>query len=65
MTAQQENNTKLAARSEFNMELTALINKYSMENVSNTPDFILADYLESCLRNFGNTIQKRELFYRK
>lgn len=39
--------------SEFLRELTALINKHSMENQSNTPDFVLAKYLVGCLDNFA------------
>ena len=38
---------------EFEKELQALLNKYSMENPSNTPDFILAAYLSNCLRAFN------------
>ena len=30
-------------------ELTDIINKHSLENGSDTPDFILAEYLVSCL----------------
>lgn len=40
-----------------------LINKYSMENDSNTPDFILAEYLSNCLKIFNTTIQKRSDYY--
>jgi hypothetical protein len=36
----------------FKTELADLINKHSKENGSNTPDFILAEYLNSCLINF-------------
>jgi hypothetical protein len=43
----------------FQKELTKLINKYSLENKSNTPDFILASYLVGCLRNFEISVQKR------
>ena len=38
---------------EFEKELQALLNKYSMENPSDTPDFILAAYLSNCLRAFN------------
>lgn len=48
---------------EFEKELEALINKYSMENGSNTPDWILAQYLISCLLAFNTTIQQRETWY--
>lgn len=34
---------------EFERELAALLNKYSKENESDTPDFILAKFLNNCL----------------
>lgn len=37
-----------------------IINKRSLENESNTPDFVLASYLVDCLENFNNTIRWRE-----
>lgn len=43
----------------FRKELETLINKHSMENGSNTPDFILAEYLESCLKAFDLALSKR------
>lgn len=48
---------------EFNKELRFLINKHSLENGSNSPDWILADYLEGCLLNFNRTLQQRDGFY--
>jgi hypothetical protein len=47
----------------FNRELISLLNRYSKENGSNTPDFILANYLNSCLHTFNNTINQREKFF--
>jgi hypothetical protein len=47
----------------FVKELELLINKYSMENGSNTPDFILANYLKSCLEVFNKTIEERTKWY--
>ena len=47
----------------FIKELETLINKYSMENDSNTPDFILAEYLSNCLRTFNSAIRIREKWY--
>ena len=47
----------------FIKELETLINKYSMENDSNTPDFILAEYLSNCLKTFNTTLQRREAWY--
>lgn len=49
----------------FQQELTQLINKYSKENESNTPDFILAEYLNNCLAVFNITSKARENFYGK
>jgi hypothetical protein len=47
----------------FQADLTALINKYSLENGSNTPDFLLADYLVDCLAVFNVTMARRERWY--
>jgi hypothetical protein len=49
--------------SEFRKELENLINCHSLENGSDTPDWILADYLTGCLENFDKTIQAREKWY--
>ena len=51
--------------SEFRRVLEKLLNKYSQENGSNTPDFILAGYLISCLEVFNNTVKQREDWYRR
>jgi len=48
----------------FEQELEQLINKYSKENGSNTPDFILAEYLVRCLRAFNVGVKKREDWYK-
>jgi hypothetical protein len=37
----------------FKKDLAKLINNYSLENQSDTPDFILADYLFACLQAYG------------
>jgi hypothetical protein len=47
----------------FRLELTELINKYSLENGSNTPDFILGEYLLRCIENFDITLQQREQWF--
>lgn len=41
------------------------INRTSNENGSNTPDFILAEYLVSCLAAFDRATQARERWYGK
>jgi hypothetical protein len=47
----------------FRDELEALINRHSMENGSDTPDFILADYLVDCLRAWTRGVAAREAWY--
>ena len=44
-------------------ELTALINQHSMENASNTPDWVLAQYLCGCLDTWNRSTQQRENWY--
>jgi len=48
---------------DFEKELTELINRHSMENGSNTPDFILAEFLRNCLVAFNNTATRRDEWY--
>lgn len=50
-------------RKTFSDELNDLINRYSKENLSNTPDFILAKYLEGCLTAFETAVIERERWY--
>lgn len=47
----------------FETELEHLLNKYSKENGSNTPDWILAKYLVACLKAWDDMIQVREKWY--
>jgi len=49
--------------SEFEQELRALINRHCMENDSGTPDFILAEYLDTCLWAYNNAVKDRERWY--
>ncbi len=44
-------------------ELTMLLNRHSRENSSNTPDFILAEYMENCLLAFESAVSQRERWY--
>lgn len=46
-------------RPEFLSDLQHLINYHSLEGGSNTPDYILAEYLVKCLELFDTTIQWR------
>jgi len=52
------------SRLRFEEALQDLINKYSRENGSDTPDFILASYLDRCLSTFDITVRRREHWYR-
>lgn len=47
----------------FQKELENLINRYGQENGSDTPDFILAQYLHGCLRAFNIAVVDRENWY--
>ena len=47
----------------FEKELEKLINQCSEENGSNTPDFILAQYLVACLAAWNTACQQRETWY--
>lgn len=49
----------------FAEELTALLNRYSQENASNTPDFILCGYIVACLAAFNEASRARETWYGK
>ena len=44
---------------ELAREIAKLINRESLEGESNTPDFILAEYLVQCLKLFNSTSNKR------
>lgn len=51
--------------SAFVSEVQRAINVNSMENGSNTPDFILAAYLAGCLDVFNDAVRAREKWYGK
>lgn len=43
--------------------LDKLINKWSVENLNNTPDFIVAQYMLDALNIFTNAITSRDRWY--
>ena len=53
----------MSDETEFERELTALINRHSVENGSDTPDYILARYMGACLQAFEVGVRQRELWY--
>jgi len=48
---------------DFRSGLEHLINRFSKENGSNTPDFILAEYLDDCLRAFDAACYRRRVWW--
>ena len=48
---------------QFQEELASWLNVRSAENESNTPDFILAQFMQSCLAAFNTAVQQRETWY--
>lgn len=51
------------SKSGFERELRGLINTHSIENASNTPDFILAQYLTIQLEVFAEIVDDREVWH--
>lgn len=43
---------------DFKKELTSLLNRYGWDNACETPDHILADYVERCMTNLCSTMGK-------
>jgi len=60
-TAQQQEDKRATVVREF----ASVINRNSLENDSNTPDFILAQYLVDCLMAWNRTINVRAGWYGK
>jgi len=52
---------KVTSEKTFFSELSELLNRYSKENDSNTPDCVLAQYLGDCLRAFNLAVNTREI----
>jgi hypothetical protein len=44
----------------FRAELEKLLNRFSMENGSNTPDFVLAGFLWNCLVAYDAAVVQRD-----
>jgi len=49
--------------SNFQADLKELLNKHSKENDSNSPDFVLAGYLESVLEAYNQAVTKRDEWF--
>ncbi len=44
-------------------ELAELLNRHSVENDSNTPDYILAEYLTDCLDAYSKAVRARTKWF--
>lgn len=55
--------TTYQKREEIVKAFAEIINKHSLENDSNTPDFILAEYLWDCLMSANILIGARSVWY--
>lgn len=62
-TAAHDEQTAQRDAQDLESELRALLNRYSAENASDTPDFILAEYVTGCLHAFNQAVRSREKFY--
>ena len=45
------------------VELRTLLNRHSADNRSNTPDYLLAEFLIGCLDAFNFAVIQRETWY--
>lgn len=46
-------------------ELSAVLNRHCRDNGSNTPDFILAQYLANCLDAYDIAVQRRAQWFNR
>lgn len=54
---------KVSTQTCFKRDLQSLLNRYSIENESDTPDYMLAHYLVQCLEAFELAVRARETWY--
>ena len=48
---------------DLRIDIGDVLNRYSAENGSNTPDYILADYLLACLAAYDAAVTKRAAWH--
>lgn len=51
------------AFADFQTELQAVLNRHNQEGHSNTPDFLLAEFITQCVTAFNKTVQARDGWY--
>lgn len=49
--------------SDFQKELMTLLDRYCIENESDTPDFILSQYMRECLNSYNVATLARDRWY--
>ena len=55
--------TSVSASQEFLRAMAAVVNRFSRENASNTPDYILAEFMDATLAAFEKASRAREKWY--
>lgn len=50
--------------SDLGVEIRETLNRHCAENASNTPDYILAEFLLECLNAFDKGVRTRDNWYR-
>jgi hypothetical protein len=53
----------VGAEPTFIEELQHLINRYSVENAGDTPDFILAEFIQNVLIDYAKAVKARDRWY--
>lgn len=53
----------MTTQNSLEQEIRCALNRASRENESNTPDFILAEYLVACLEAFEKSTNDRRKWY--
>lgn len=53
----------MTEKTPFEKELSALLNKFSLENVSNTPDYLLAEFVQFAIAGFNVVVSERDRWY--
>lgn len=50
-------------KGELREDLAHVLNIHSIDTVTNTPDFILAEYLVNALGSFGSAVNNRDVWH--
>lgn len=51
---------KVMMEPSFYDELVSLINRHGIDNTTDTPDFLVASYLESCITSLSRVVEMRD-----